>query len=262
MCAEKHGISREAQDAHAIESVARAKSAREQGAIDWEIAPIPGKQVRGTPAGDKNSTPVMIIEDEAVNKMNPEKLRKLKPYFRKEGGTVTAGNASPITDGAAAVVLASGSAVQNLNLPVIARVLGYADAEQDSRDFPTTPALAIPKALKAAGIQQSDVDYWEVNEAFSVVDLVNQKLLGLDSTHVNVFGGSVALGHPIGASGCRLVVTLLNVLRWKKGRIGVAAICNGGGGASAIVIEKIGEERDPDGKSRWKEENSSRKSSL
>jgi acetyl-CoA C-acetyltransferase len=180
-----------------------------------------------------------VTEDEAMAKMNPVKLKKLAPFFRKDGkGTVTAGNASPITDGAAAVVLASREAVSKYNLPVLGRILGFADAAQDPKYFPTSPALAITKALEYARVRQEDVDYWEINEAFSVVDLVNQKLLDLDPEKVNVFGGAVAIGHPIGASGCRLIVTLMNVLRVKEGKIGVAAICNGGGGASAMVIEK------------------------
>lgn len=256
LCAEKYGISRDAQDAHAIESVARAKKATADGTINWEIVPVylsgatkpststfspSTSSTKSTISKDSTSTDATFAtEDEAIAKMNPEKLKKLVPFFRNDGnGTVTAGNASPITDGAAAVVLASQEAVTRYNLPVVGRILGFADAAQDPKDFPTSPALAIPLALQRAGVRKEDVDYWEINEAFSVVDLVNQKLLGLDYQKVNVFGGSVALGHPIGASGCRLVVTLLNVLRAKGGKIGVAAICNGGGGATAMVIEKM-----------------------
>lgn len=253
LCAEKYGISRDAQDAHAIESVARAKKASADGTLNWEIVPVhrsggskpttstfsPSNSTNPTISKDSTSlAATFITEDEAMAKMNPEKLKKLTPFFKTDGnGTVTAGNASPITDGAAAVVLASKEAVTRYNLPVLGRILGFADAAQDPKDFPTSPALAVPLALKRAGVRKEDVDYWEINEAFSVVDLVNQKLLGLDYERVNVFGGAVALGHPIGASGCRVVVTLLNVLRAKGGKVGVAAICNGGGGATAMVIE-------------------------
>lgn len=234
MCAEKYGISRDAQDAHAVESVARARQATADGTAAWEIVPLER-------AGGKkftNGTTPMVTEDESMAKMDPEKLRRLTPYFREEGGTVTAGNASPITDGAAAVVLASAEAVRQFNLPVLGEILGFADAAQDPRDFPTSPAIAAKRALSHAGVDQGDVDFWEINEAFSVVDLVNQKLLGLDPAKVNVLGGSVAIGHPIGASGARLVVTLLNVLRAREGKVGVAAICNGGGGATALVIRR------------------------
>jgi acetyl-CoA C-acetyltransferase len=250
LCAEKYGLSRDAQDAHAIESVARAKRATADGTVAWEIVPVARSgsspkpstsTISTTSSKSKDSNDVNIVtEDEAMAKMNPEKLKKLNPFFRKDGnGTVTAGNASPITDGAAAVVLASREAVTRYNLHVVGRILGFADAAQDPKDFPTSPSLAVPLALQRAGVNKEDVDYWEINEAFSVVDLANQKLLGLDYEKVNVFGGAVAIGHPIGASGCRLVVTLLNVLRAKGGKIGVAAICNGGGGASAMVVEKL-----------------------
>ncbi|KAL4419659.1 hypothetical protein ABPG77_000556 [Micractinium sp. CCAP 211/92] len=231
MCAEQLGISREEQDAHAIASVERARAAAQAGLLDWEVAPL---EVPAKGGGVR-----LVKEDEAIAKMNADKLRKLKPFFRPQGGTITAGNASPISDGAAAVVLASAHAVRQYNLPVVGRILGFGDAATDPRDFPTAPTLAIPRALGAAGLASGDIDYWEVNEAFSVVDLANRRLLGLDPARVNVFGGAVAIGHPIGASGTRLVVTLLNVLRCKGGRLGVAAICNGGGGASAMVVERL-----------------------
>ena len=247
MCAEKYGISREQQDAHAMESVARAQRAAADGSIRWELVPVParasskhtqtssssnsgGGSGDTTNGGGEGAAGAMLTADEAVSKMKPEKLKRLTPFFRPEGGTVTAGNASPITDGAAAVVLASSDAVERYHLPVLGRILGFADAAKDPKDFPTAPALAIPAALDKAGVEQGEVDYWEINEAFSVVDLVNQKLLGLESERVNAFGGAVAIGHPIGASGARLIVTLLNVLRVKEGRVGVAAVCNGGGG--------------------------------
>ncbi|KAI3432246.1 hypothetical protein D9Q98_003807 [Chlorella vulgaris] len=231
MCAERLGISREAQDAHAVESAERAQRATAEGLAAWEVAPV---EVAAKGGGKR-----VVKEDEAISKMNPDKLRKLKPFFRPQDGTVTAGNASPISDGAAAVVLASGAAVRQYGLPVLGRILGFGDAAVDPRDFPTAPSQAIPAALEHAGVAKRDVEYWEVNEAFSVVDLANRQLLGLDPQRVNVFGGAVAIGHPIGASGCRLIVTLLNVLRCKHARLGVAAICNGGGGASAMVIEQV-----------------------
>lgn len=236
-CAAKHGISREEQDNHAIESVARARRAVEAGISAWEVVPIARKSKK--PGSQSPSGTEMISEDEAISKMNPEKLRKLPPFFDAQNGTVTAGNASPITDGAAAVVLASAEAVRRHRLPVLGRILGFADAALNPRDFPEAPAYAIPRALQQAGLTTAEVNYWEINEAFSVVDLVNQKLLKLDAERVNVLGGAVAIGHPIGATGARLIVTLLNVLRMKGGRFGVAAVCNGGGGASAMVIERV-----------------------
>ncbi|KAL4424071.1 hypothetical protein ABPG75_001372 [Micractinium tetrahymenae] len=226
MCAEQLGISREEQDAHAIASVERAREATRAGLLDWELAPVE------VPA--KGGGVAVMKEDEAIAKMNADKLRKLKPFFRPQGGTITAGNASPISDGAAAVVLASAHAVRQYSLPVVGRILGFGDAATDPRDFPTAPTLAIPRALGAAGLTSEAVDYWEVNEAFSVVDLANRRLLGLDPARVNVFGGAVAIGHPIGASGTRLIVTLLNVLRCKGGRLGVAAICNAADKGRAI----------------------------
>jgi acetyl-CoA C-acetyltransferase len=169
-----------------------------------EIVPV------AVSAGPKGVSELYTV-DEPVAKMDPVRIRQLQPRFRSSGGTVTAGNASPITDGAAAIVLASSAAVKRYELPIIARIIGFADAAADPVDFPTAPALAIPKALAAAKIGIDAVDYWEINEAFSMVELVNTKLLGLDPRRVNVFGGAVAIGHPLGASGTRLVVTLLNV---------------------------------------------------
>lgn len=229
LCAEKHSISREEQDVHAIESAEKAKKSIADGTAAWEIVPVPKSEGFG-----------YINDDEPLEKMNPEKLRRLKPYFAaSDSGTVTAGNASPISDGAAAVVLASEGAVKQLNLRPLACIVSYADAALDPKEFPEAPAFAALKALERANLSPSDVDCWEINEAFSVVDLVNRKLLNLDPAKLNVFGGAVAIGHPIGASGARLVVTLLNALRIKGGTIGVAAICNGGGGSSAIVIKRM-----------------------
>lgn len=231
LCAGKHSISREEQDNHAIESAEKAKKSIIDGTAAWEIVPIPKSEGFGYVDGD-----------EPLEKMNPEKLRRLKPYFAKaSSGTVTAGNASPITDGAAALVLASESFVQRRRLQPLACIVSYADAALDPKEFPEAPALAALKALERANLTPEDVDCWEINEAFSVVDLVNRKLLNLDPAKLNIFGGAVAIGHPIGASGARLVVTLLNALRVKGGSIGVAAICNGGGGSSAIVIKRMHE---------------------
>ncbi|GAB4814953.1 hypothetical protein N2152v2_001999 [Parachlorella kessleri] len=246
-CADKYRISRAEQDAHALTSWQRATEAAAQGLTAGEIVPV-------EVPGSKGGAVKLVTQDEALAKMNPDKLRKLQPFFRASGGTVTAGNSSPLTDGAAAVVLASEEAVRRYGLKgggyggggggghaelVLGRIRGFGDAAQDPREFTTAPTLAIPKALDHAGLAMQDVDIWEINEAFSVVDLVNQKLLQLDPERVNVFGGAVALGHPIGASGARLLVTLLNVLQQRQGRVGVAAICNGGGGASALVLERV-----------------------
>lgn len=226
--------------------MARARKAAADGTAAWEIIPIPRSKKGGVKPGKPPSNGTgtasasdTVINDEAIEKMDPAKLRRLVPFFRQDGGTVTAGNASPLTDGAAAVVLASAEAVRKHRLPVLGGILGFADAAQDPKDFPTSPALAVPVALQRAGVGKEEIDYWEVNEAFSVVDLVNRKLMDLDPERVNVLGGAVAIGHPIGATGARLVVTLLNVLRAKKGKFGVAAVCNGGGGASAMVLERM-----------------------
>ncbi len=223
-------ISREQQDEYAIQSYRRATEATQKGYFKDEIIPVEIPQRKGDP--------VLLEEDEEYKAVDFEKIPKLKPVFSNEG-TVTAANASTINDGASALVLASEDKVRELNLKPIAIIKGFADAAQDPLWFTTTPALAIPKALKMAGIEQAKVDYYEINEAFSVVAIANNQLLGLDPARVNVFGGAVALGHPIGCSGARITTTLTSVLAHKKGRIGVAGICNGGGGASAIVIEKL-----------------------
>jgi acetyl-CoA C-acetyltransferase len=252
MVAEKMGISREEQDDHAVKTVEKAQRAAAAGFTQWEIVPV---EINSNDKKNVGETQQMYTTtDEAISKMQPDKLRKLKPAFSKGGGgTITAGNASPITDGAAAVVLVSQQGLDHLNytntntnIKPLARIVSFADAAQDPRDFPTSPALAINKALQAAGLSVSDIDYWEINEAFSVVDIANQRLLGLDASRVNVFGGSVALGHPVGASGCRIMVTLSNVLRVRKGRFGCAAICNGGGGATAIIVENMMKDEDDD----------------
>lgn len=229
LCARTYNISRDAQDAYALESYRRSADAAEKGLFADEIAAVEISQKSG---------PVRLTADEDIYKVVPDKVSKLKPVF-EEGGTVTAANASNLNDGAAAIVLASARAVQKYNLKPLARILGYADAAGAPEWFTTAPSKAIPKALAHAGLTLNDVDYFEINEAYAVVALANMQLLGLNTSAVNIFGGAVAIGHPLGASGARIICTLLSVLAHKGGRIGVAGICNGGGGASAIVIEKL-----------------------
>ncbi|CAI5950230.1 unnamed protein product [Closterium sp. NIES-65] len=228
-CAEEHGIAREQQDEHATATHERAAAAHADGAFDWEIVPVEVKASKGKQT-------ILVERDEPCAKFDANKLRLLRPCF-KENGTVTAGNASAISDGAAAVVLASRQAARQHGLNVLAVLRGFGDAEQAPNRFTTAPALAVPVALKHAGVEQSEVDYWEINEAFSVVALANQKLLNIPEERLNVHGGAVALGHPLGSSGARIVVSLLGVLRKHEGRLGVAAVCNGGGGASALVVQ-------------------------
>lgn len=230
ICAREYKFSREDQDNFAIESYTRAKAAVEGGKFVSEIAPIQ-VPVRG-------KDPITVSVDEDYNKINFDKLKTLKPAFEKDG-TITAANASNINDGATALVLMSEDKVKELGLKPIAKIVAFADAAQAPEWFTTAPSLAIPKALKWAGLEIKDIDYFELNEAFSVVGLVNNKILGLDDKKVNVYGGAVALGHPIGNSGARIVSTVATVLKQEGGRYGVTGICNGGGGASAIVIESI-----------------------
>lgn len=231
LCATEHGISREQQDAHAAASFARARAAAAAGHTADEICAVEVPR--------RGGAPVRVSTDESLSKGgDAASLAKLQPVFKK-GGSVTAGNASGINDGAAALILCSRAALERLGLTPLARLRGWGEAAQSPARFTTAPALAIPVALRSAGLQQSAVEYFELNEAFSVVGRANEQLLGLDPERVNVHGGAVALGHPIGASGARIVVTLLNVLRVKGARIGVAAICNGGGGATALVVERL-----------------------
>ncbi|KAI0151544.1 acetyl-CoA acetyltransferase [Xylariaceae sp. FL1272] len=232
LCADDHSLSREEQDAYAIETYQRAQKATADGVFSKEIVPVEVSGGRGKP-------PVQITTDEEVKNLNIDKLKTVKPVFKPKDGSVTAANAAPLNDGAAAVVLMSEAKVKELGVTPIAKILGWGDAAREPERFTIAPALAIPKAIKHAGISEKDVDFYEINEAFSVVALANMKLLGLTSDKVNVFGGSVAIGHPLGASGARIITTLTTVLREKKGKIGVAGICNGGGGASAIVIESL-----------------------
>ena len=232
-CAQDHGFNREQQDDYAIQSYQRAQAAEKAGLFDFEIAPIELPGARGKPG-------VTVSKDDEPKNLNMEKLRSIKPAFITDGsGTVTAPNASPLSDGAAAVVLMSEEKMKELGVKPIAKILGWGDAAQQPSKFTTAPALAIPKALKHAGVKLEDVDAFEINEAFSVVALANMKLLGITDEKVNVHGGAVALGHPLGGSGARIVTTLLGVLKAKNGKIGCVGICNGGGGASALVIESL-----------------------
>ncbi|KAI0473976.1 acetyl-CoA acetyltransferase [Xylariaceae sp. FL0804] len=232
LCSADHGISREQQDTYAIETYTRAQKATADGVFSKEIVPVEVSGGRGKP-------PVQVTVDEEAKNLNADKLKTVRPVFKPKDGTVTAANAAPLNDGAAAVVLMSEAKVKELGVTPIAKILGWGDAAREPERFTTAPALAIPKAIKHAGISEKDVDFYEINEAFSVVALANMKLLNLTSEKVNVFGGSVAIGHPLGCSGARIVTTLTTVLREKKAKIGCAGICNGGGGASAIVIESL-----------------------
>tara|TARA_R110002049_G_scaffold142206_1_gene304044 strand:+ start:2598 stop:3779 length:1182 start_codon:yes stop_codon:yes gene_type:complete len=228
-CANKYEFSREDQDAFAIQSYKRAAAAWETGKFNNEVVPVEVPQRRGKP--------LIFAEDEEYKNVRMDKIPQLRPAFTKEG-TVTAANASTINDGAGAVVLMSKDKADELGLKPLATIKSYADAAHEPEWFTTAPAKALPKALNKAGITIDDVDYFEFNEAFSVVGLANMKILGLNDSKVNINGGAVSLGHPLGCSGVRILITLLNVLEQNNAKIGAAAICNGGGGASAIVIER------------------------
>lgn len=228
--AKEMNISRADQDAFAINSYKRAAAAWAAGKFKEEVIPV---EITG-----RKGEVTVFAEDEEYKNVNFDKIPGLKPVFTKEG-TVTAANASTINDGAAAVILMSKEKARELGLTPIAKIRGFADAAQDPMWFTTTPSLAIPKALKVAGVDAKSVDYYEINEAFSAVAIANNIKLGLDASNVNVNGGAVALGHPLGASGARITITLAQVLKQKNAAIGVAGICNGGGGASAIVIERV-----------------------
>lgn len=229
MCASEYKISREEQDARAIESYERSAKAWEAGNFDSEIVPVAVPQRKGEP--------VMIVKDEEYTNVKLDRIPSLNAVFTKDG-TVTAANASTINDGAAALIIMSEEKAIAMGLKPLAYIKSYADAGQEPKWFTTTPSKAIPKALEKAGLTIKDVDYFELNEAFAVVGLANAKILGIDNSKINVNGGAVSLGHPLGCSGARIVVTLLHVLQQNNAKIGAAAICNGGGGASAIVIEK------------------------
>lgn len=229
LCASEYKISREEQDAFAIESYKRSAQAWEAGKFDNEIVPVEVPQRRGEP--------IIVNKDEEFTNVKLDRIPSLSAVFTKDG-TATAANSSTINDGAAAVVLMSEEKAKALGLKPLAFISGYADAEQEPKWFTTSPAKALPKALKKANLELKDVDFFEFNEAFSVVGLANAKILGLDASKVNVNGGAVSLGHPLGCSGARIIVTLINVLEQNNAKHGAAAICNGGGGASAIVIER------------------------
>ncbi len=230
-CARECNISREEQDAFAVESYQRSQAAWEAGKFDNEIVPVEIPQRKGDP--------VIFNKDEEPFNVKFDKIPELRPAFHKEG-TVTAANASTMNDGAAAIVLMSKEKADELGLKPIAKILAYADAEQAPEWFTTTPSLAVPKAVAKAGLKMEDIDYWELNEAFAVVGIENSKRMNLDPSKVNVHGGAVSLGHPLGCSGARIIVTLINVLKANNARYGAAGICNGGGGASAMVIENLG----------------------
>jgi acetyl-CoA acetyltransferase family protein len=229
LCAAEYDFTREDQDKFAIQSYERSAKAWDSGKFDNEIVPVAVPQRKGDP--------IIISKDEEFTNVKLDKIPSLNPVFTKDG-TVTAANASTINDGAAAVILMSEEKAIALGLKPLAYIKSYADAAQEPKWFTTSPSKAIPKALEKAGISINDVDYFEFNEAFAVVGLANAKILGLDNSKINVNGGAVSLGHPLGCSGVRIIVTLLNVLEQNNGKIGAAAICNGGGGASAIVIER------------------------
>lgn len=229
LCATEYKISREEQDEFAINSYKRSAAAWDAGKFNNEVVPVAVPQRRGEP--------VIVSKDEEYTNVKLDKIPSLNAVFTKDG-TVTAANASTINDGAAALVLMSEDKAKELGLTPLAYIKSYADAEQEPKWFTTAPAKALPVALNKAGITKEDVDFFEFNEAFSVVGLANAKILGLDGSKINVNGGAVSLGHPLGASGARIIVTLINVLDQNNAKIGAAAICNGGGGASAIVIER------------------------
>ncbi|MBQ0767885.1 MAG: acetyl-CoA C-acyltransferase [Bizionia sp.] len=229
-CATEYKFSREDQDAYAIQSYKRSADAWEKGKFNNEVVPVEVPQRRGEP--------VIVVKDEEFGNVRMDKIPSLRPAFSKDG-TVTAANASTINDGAGAMVLMSREKADELGLKPLAVIRGYADAAHEPEWFTTAPAKALPKALDKAGIDLKDVEFFEFNEAFSIVGLANMKILGLTDKNVNVNGGAVSLGHPLGCSGVRILITLLNVLEQNNAKIGAAAICNGGGGASAVVIERL-----------------------
>jgi acetyl-CoA C-acetyltransferase len=227
-CAKECGISRQEQDEFAIESYKRSQAAWNEGKFSDEVVTVEIPQRKGEP--------LLVNKDDEPFNVKFDKIPELRPAFSKEG-TVTAANASTMNDGAAALVLISKGKMEELGLQPLAKILSYADAEQDPKWFTTTPSLALPKAVERAGLQMEDIDFIELNEAFSVVGIENIRRMKLDIAKVNVHGGAVSLGHPLGCSGARILVTLINVLKQNGGTYGAAAVCNGGGGASAMVIE-------------------------
>ncbi len=229
-CAAEHNITREDQDNFAIESYKRSAAAWDAGKFDDEIVPVEVPQRRGDA--------IVVSKDEEYTAVKMEKIPQLRTVFQKDG-TVTAANASTLNDGASALVLMSKEKAEELGVTPIAKLVGYGDAAHEPEWFTTAPSKAVPVALKKAGLEVSDIDYWELNQAFSVVGIYNTKALGLDPAKVDVNGGAVSLGHPLGNSGSRIIVTLINVLKQNGGKYGAAGICNGGGGASAMVIENV-----------------------
>ncbi len=229
-CANEYEFSREDQDAYAIQSYKRSAKAWADGKFNNEVVPVEVPQRRGEP--------ILVSEDEEFKNVKIEKIPSLRPAFSKDG-TVTAANASTINDGAGAMVLMSLEKAQELGLKPLAKIRSYADAAQEPKWFTTAPAKALPKALDKAQLEIDDIDFFEFNEAFAVVGLANMKILGLNDSNVNVNGGAVSLGHPLGCSGVRILITLLNVLEQQNAKLGAAAICNGGGGASALILERL-----------------------
>ncbi|OJY90401.1 MAG: acetyl-CoA acetyltransferase [Sphingobacteriales bacterium 44-15] len=231
LCAREYGISRQQQDDFAIQSYERSQAAWNNGGFDNEVIPVEIPQ--------RKADPLMVAKDEEPFNVKFDKIPTLSPAFQRDG-TVTAANASTLNDGAAALVLMSGEKATALGIQPLASIVSYADAEQAPEWFTTSPSLAVPKAIKKAGLKMSDIDYWEINEAFAVVAIENARRMELDPARVNVHGGAVSLGHPLGASGARIIVSLLNILQINNARYGAAGICNGGGGASAMVIRRKG----------------------
>lgn len=229
-CAEEYNISREEQDAFAIQSYTRSELAWKSGKFNEEVVPVTVPQ--------RKKDPIVISEDEEFKNVNFDKLKQLSPVFQKEG-TVTAANASTLNDGASALILMTAEKAKELGLQPLVKIISYADAACEPEKFTIAPSLALPKALKKANLSLDDIDFFEFNEAFSVVGLANAKILNIDSSKVNVNGGAVSLGHPLGNSGSRIIVTLIHVLKQNNAKYGAAAICNGGGGASAIILENI-----------------------
>ena len=229
ICAEEMDITREEQDDFALKSYEKSKNAWESGFFKNEITPVKIETRKGE---------VIVDTDEEFENINTEKFKKLRTVFKK-GGTITAGNASTINDGAAALVLMSKTQAETLNLKPIAKITSFADASQEPKWFTTSPTQALEKALDKADLKKENIDFWELNEAFAVVGIANIQNLGIDNNKVNVNGGAVSLGHPLGCSGARILVTLLNTLEQNNGKIGAAGICNGGGGASAMIIESL-----------------------
>ena len=232
-CAADHGFNRDEQDEYAIRSITKAQTADKNGWFKEEIVPV-------EIAGSRGKAATTVTKDDKTQMpLNVEKLKSIKPAFIPGSGTVTAPNASPLSDGASAIVLVSEDALKKYSLTPFAKILGWGDAAKAPSKFTTAPSLAIPKALAHAGVKAEDIGAFEINEAFAVVALANMKLLGLSEEKVNLHGGAVALGHPLGCSGARIVTTLLGVLREKKAKLGCVGICNGGGGASALVLESL-----------------------